>query len=117
MAKYTYCNRTKRHLIKISTQHNKFDDDLGLALEQALPEDAQCMNYLSSFLHEVRHTQQMEEKGAAAFYAEKYNHNKFIRDKDFAADSSECELDARAYENKNLMEAAEYYNRIKRKGT
>jgi hypothetical protein len=86
------------HEIRISIFANRF-----------LEETAMIYAYVSTTLHELRHAEQKEELGNN-FDNKKYSCTEEIKSPRLTEFFSKIEVDARIYENKNILEAVKFYN-------
>lgn len=107
---YMYNGDKKRHEIRISPeQQNKI-----FAQASPSPEEVEKYCIISTILHEIRHLQQWEERGVS-FWNKDFSTNQEIQDKSISVEFSQCELDAKTYENEKLLDAVKYYNSITEK--
>jgi len=102
---YIFDSKKKLHSIKISPNKCGFTDE-GVKLDDG----AEKYHLISTTIHEIYHALQYEELGRE-FWNKKYGCATEITHPDTADFFSKCEIDARAYENKNLLQAVEYYSR------
>lgn len=100
---YWWDTNKKVHIIRISAKNNM--SPYGNQLEAG----AQKYNLISTLLHELRHAQQKEEQGVN-FWSGKYFYSKDIENLEISNFYSICEIDARAFENKNLLSAIQLYD-------
>lgn len=103
---YNFDYKNRVHLIRISPIKCGFTEE-GTKLE----EGAEKYNLIATTIHELYHAWQKEDLGVK-FWNKSYSCASQITNQDFAAFYSECELDARVYENKNLAQAVQYYDSI-----
>lgn len=96
---YTYNSKKRIHTIRISPKINSDTDKV-----------TERYHYLSTTLHELKHSQQKEIKGSI-FWSTKYRRAADIKNEVSADFFSECELDARAYEAQNTARAVSLYNK------
>jgi hypothetical protein len=98
----------KIHLIRISPTRCKFqlEGESPVRLGPA----AEKYKILSTLLHELRHAQQKEELGHNKFYSKNYGSVKEIKNPEASTYFSECERDARIFEDTYIDEAVEYYD-------
>jgi hypothetical protein len=90
----------KKHIIRMS-----------VCPDGRMEPSALKFGFLTTILHELKHAQQYEED------KQKYNNKKFysseqVIDKVLAEWYSQCETEARAFENKHLQSAVAYYDSI-----
>lgn len=103
-ALYQFHPQRKVHLVKISPNTCGFTEN-GAKLDDG----AEKYNLIASTIHELYHAQQYEEL-RQKFWNKRYSCASDISHRDSADFFSECEVDARRYENENLLPAIEYYN-------
>jgi len=101
---YIYDLSNEIHHIKLSPILNSYNDN-GIKLD----EGAEKYNLISSTLHEFFHATQKEELGKD-FFSKKFGCAKDIENPDAADFYSTCEVEARSFENKNILEAVSFYN-------
>jgi len=65
---------------------------------------------IGTTMHELKHLIQREELGYKKFMSSKFNRNEQIVGSDGSSWFSECEIQARIYENSKVISAVEYYN-------
>jgi hypothetical protein len=65
-------------------------------------------------LHELKHAQQKEEM-RQNFWKDKNCKNAEIQEESLSTEYSTVEIQARIHENKNILEAVEYYNECLKK--
>ena len=95
---YEYNCKKKRHEIRVSSKDLEFDDP-----------QAKVYELISTILHELKHLQQQENLGANTFESEKFAMNKCIKNPEAAAYFSDREIEARIFEEKNVLSAVEFY--------
>lgn len=95
---YTYNSKKKRHEIKISSKVFQFG-----ALS------SRPYELIGTILHELKHLQQQEDLGTNTFFSEKYTFNKCIKNEAASAYYSIGEIEARLFEEKNLLAAVDFY--------
>lgn len=96
---YSFNSVKRIHTIRISPDVHKLKKDY----------NAEKYELISTTLHELRHAQQKEEKGFE-FWKKQYNSVNEIKTKTMSDFYSECELDARTFENANVANAVGFYN-------
>jgi hypothetical protein len=101
---YNYDQKLNCHIIKISVK--KCCKHKGLPLEEVV----QKYNLISTTIHELYHAQKQEELGQKKFWGDYYGKCQDIEDPDWSDFYSLCEVETRAYENKNVLSAVEYYD-------
>jgi hypothetical protein len=101
---YNYDEKTNSHIIKISIK--KCCKHKGLPLEKNI----QKYNLIATTIHELFHAQKQEELGQKKFWSDYYGKCQDIDDPDWSDFYSLCEVETRAYENKNVLPAVEYYD-------
>jgi hypothetical protein len=106
---YVYDEKKRRHVIRISPAMHLYESFEPKS--RMLTKEGQKVRLLATLLHECRHIQQKEELGRT-FYTIAYCRNTAIHDTRVSEDYSECEIDARVYENKNVLAAVEYYDSL-----
>lgn len=102
---YNYDKKNNRHIVKISTK-KCCKNSMGFDLE----ENAAKYHLISTTIHELYHAQKQEEMGQKKFWGDHYGRCVEIDDPDVADYYSQCEVETRVYENKNVLGAVEYYN-------
>lgn len=100
---YKFDFEKKQHIIRISPKKNKH--------KTYSDENAQKFQFISTTLHELKHAMQKEEFGAG-FWSKAYSSSKQINEPDFSEFYSKCEVDARVFENENVLSAVETYNKL-----
>lgn len=95
---YDFDSKRQRHRIQISLSQLKFHDVEGT-----------IYSMICATLHELCHANQKEELGRS-FGKKQYNCAEDIKSNNLSEFFSELEIDARTFENKNVLEAVEYYN-------
>jgi hypothetical protein len=90
--------KNKRHVIKISPRPNEYPNQSALKY-----------SFLSTMLHELRHARQYE-RDRKCYDRNPYLLPELLLDKELAELYSQCETEARAFENKHLHSAIKYYN-------
>lgn len=95
---YIYNGEKQRHEIKISSKTFQFNDPSSKTYE-----------LIGTILHELKHVQQQEDLGTRSFFSEKFALNKCIKNEAAATYYSLCEVEARLFEEKNVLSAVEYY--------
>ena len=103
---YIFDQENRVHLIRVSPAKCGFTEE-GIKLD----ESAEKYNLIATTIHELFHARQKEELGSK-FWNKSYSCASQITNQDFAAFYSECELEARVYENKNLAQAVQYYDSV-----
>jgi len=103
---YEFSSTKRKHIIRISPIKCCYNDD-GSRKNKSVEK----YEVISALIHELRHAQQKEELGHE-FWSKKYSLRSDIISK-FASDFySPCEVDARLYENRNILQAVELYNSL-----
>lgn len=95
---YRYNSKKQRHEIKISTRPHQFKDRTSRTYEM-----------IGTVLHELKHLQQQERVGSVAFMGDKLSRNERIRSAEGADYFSVRECEARTFEEKNVLPAADFY--------
>lgn len=95
---YSFNIEKRRHEIKISSKIFQFNDPASNVYE-----------LIGTLLHEVKHLQQKEDLGTNIFESKKFGCNKRIKDQEASEYYSPCEIEARAFEEKNIDVAVEFY--------
>lgn len=99
-AYHYYFKRNKSHVIRVWPE------------DKCSGSDAEVYVLISYILHELKHAEQVEKHGYRRYARGKgFAFNPKIKDKTWSAYYSQCEIEARVYENKNLQEAVEFYNK------
>jgi len=108
---YVYDSEKKMHIIRISPDniYSIFDSKIEKAEKQV---DKYCL--ISTTLHELKHLSQRDELGVSFWNKGNFS-NKEIKDSQMSEQFSKCELEARAFESENVLEAVEYYNSFLKK--
>jgi hypothetical protein len=101
---YVYDTKKKKHIIKISV-HGCTYSDRGTKLDK----EAEKYATISTLLHELKHAIQKEECGKS-FWNKDYSSALDVINPEAADFYSVCEIEARIYENKNILQAVEFYN-------
>jgi len=99
----------KIHIIRINPLYCKFHHDENNPKGVRLGPVAEKYRIIGTTLHELRHAQQKEELGYK-FYQEKYESVKAITNPYVATWYSECERDARIYEDEHIEDAVTVYD-------
>lgn len=97
---YIFDSRKKIHVITISPKI------CGFVGELKLDDEAARYYFISTTLHEICHARQRETLGKKEFQ----DLNDDILDGEASIFYSRCEIEARTYENGNLLKAMEFYN-------
>jgi hypothetical protein len=111
MGTYIYDYKNKIHIIKISPEKNRYHTRLNPIYKTIkLDLAAEKYNLIGTVLHEIKHALQLQSMGSLY---ERYNFNyiKEISNQEISEWYSECEIEARIFESRNLHNAIEYYNR------
>ena len=95
---YTYNIKKKRHEIKVSSRVFQFRSRSSKPYE-----------LIGTIIHELKHVQQQEDLGTNTFFSEKHFLNKCIKNEAAAAYYSTAEIEARIFEEKNLLAAVDFY--------
>ena len=96
-----------KHTINISSVVHKHPN--GSRSGKLLQKKIQTMEMISTFLHELRHMQQ-RKRLRNKFFLDGYCKSAFIKTDDYyRAHFSKRETDARVYEEKNVLRAANFY--------
>jgi len=64
---------------------------------------------ISTIIHECKHLQQREDLGHQTFNSKKFGCNRDIKHKEASELYSQCEVEARIYEAKNVLESVDFY--------
>lgn len=97
---YEFNSDKKIHNIAISLNRCKYEDEV------RVDEGGEKYNLISTTIHELYHAKQYEKLGSKLFCKP----CKDIKNKELASLYSDCEIEARVFENKNLLEAVQYYD-------
>jgi hypothetical protein len=106
---HTWDGEDRRHIIRVSPIRCKFHQDESKGEEVRLGPAAEKYRLVSTILHEIRHAQQKEKLGYK-FYHEHYETVEEITNPHVSTWFSECERDARIYEDKNIEDAIDFYD-------
>ena len=101
---YNFDSTKNCHLIKISPQNCSFAND-----GEKLDFGAEKHLLITTFLHELRHAWQYEKMGWK-FWNKKFGCASEIEHPSSTEYFSKCEVDARQFENRHILNAVEYYN-------
>jgi hypothetical protein len=96
IGQYIFDAKKRTHIIRISPKLNKAKTNGD--------SNAEKYQLVSTVLHEVRHAQQKEERGME-FWRKRYNTAVDVIHPAFSDFYSECEIDARTFENANVLSA------------
>ncbi len=102
---FAYDADRKLNLIRVSPILHQYQD---CDVRKPISAEAQKYKYISTILHELRHTQQLDELGSY-YYSKEYCRNK-LAEAHHAYYYTEREVDARTYELKHVLSAVEIYN-------
>jgi len=108
LGNYRYDDDKKRHIIKLSLINCKYSN------KAELSKAGEKYNFISTLLHELKHAQQKEEM-RQNFWKDKNCKNAEIQEESLSTEYSTVEIQARIHENKNILEAVEYYNECLKK--
>lgn len=97
---YSFDSEKKMHTIRISLKKNKSTDPV-----------AEKYQLISTTLHELAHAKQKEELGVS-YWSRSQNYNDDIANKGMSELYSSLEVQAREYENKNILDAVAYYDKF-----
>lgn len=89
--------KKKKHIIRICPSFADKSDKVG-----------SYYHLISTTLHELRHAQQYEEQ-KKTFWNKKFSLTEGVKDPTDSRFFSKCEIDARIYENQNIVNAVAYY--------
>jgi len=106
---HAWNDKKRCHIIRISPTKCKIHIDEDNLSGVRLGPAAEKYRIISTLLHELRHAQQKEELGSR-YYNEKYDSIEEITNPQVASWYSECERDARIFEDKNIESAVELYD-------
>lgn len=104
---HDYNEKKKTHIIKISPQTCGFSSDL-----QKLDDIAELYNLLASTLHELHHAKQLENLGKEKFLDDSFSSTPEVKNEQISDFYSLCEVETRIYENKMILKAVKYYNKL-----
>lgn len=104
---------SRTHIIRISPtrcKHRREEnyEDGWIELVRVGPA-SEKFQVISTTIHELYHAHQKEEKGSS-FNNVSFDGVKEITNPELSSWYSECEIEARIYENKNIKAAVEYYD-------
>jgi hypothetical protein len=105
---YFYNQDKRRHEIKIGLKKNKVS---AYNQDRILKEDDQRYTFIETTLHELKHLMQHEESGRS-FYNNDFGTNRDIKDNVLAIEYSQCELEAKEFEKKNILTAVDFYDTV-----
>ena len=110
---YWWNGDIRTHIIRISPkrcQHRREEnyEDGWVELVRVGPA-SEKFQVISTTIHELFHAHQKESKGSS-FDNVSFDGVKEITNPDISSWYSECEIEARIYENKNIKAAVEYYD-------
>lgn len=100
---YVFDVKKRTHIIRVSPRLNKAKTNGDV--------NAEKYQLVSTVLHELRHAQQKEELGVE-FWRKHYNNAADVIQPAFSDFYSECEIDARTFENANVLSAVEFYTSL-----
>jgi len=95
---------SNQHIIRISP--TKCQQERGVKLHST----SEKYRVISTLLHELKHAQQKEKLGWHKYFSEGYRNVKGIKNTTISNWYSECERDARMFEDKHIEEAVEIYD-------
>jgi hypothetical protein len=100
---HSYDSDKKIHFIKISPKKcTKFE-------KKIIDAHGQKYNFLSTVIHELKHASQQDQLGRE-FWSRQYSCAKGVKNLAAAEFYSEKEIEARIFENENVVAAVEYYD-------
>jgi hypothetical protein len=106
---YNFDPNKRTHIIKISPKRNKTvqEESVDETVYKIKTVDSNGEKYqlISTTLHELKHAIQKEELGEA-FWNKHYSAATDIKNKGLADFYSECEAEARIYENTNILRSS-----------
>jgi len=102
-------NLTKdRHEIRIGIKSSQY---VSTACRKKVSHEAAIYNYICTTLHEIKHLIQSEHSGSV-FIKDDFGINPEIKEPVLAIEYSKCELEAREFECRNLLQAVEFYDKV-----
>lgn len=99
---YIFDSKRKTHIIRISPNRKEKETSIHKHI------------FISTLIHELRHAHQKEKKGVE-FWTKKYICSPEIKLTDFSTFFSLREIDARIFENKNILQAIKIYNNFEKR--
>lgn len=107
---HMFIPRKKIHIIRLSPKKNKTAKKSHLTVETVrIGCVGEKFNLIASTIHELKHAQQSEKLGEK-FWDENWGYVSEIKNPEISEWYSECEIEARIYENKNIRSAVKLYD-------
>lgn len=115
IGQYSFDPLKRLHVIRISPKKSKIiqEDsmDENIYTVKNVDKNGEKYQAISTTLHELKHAMQKEEMGQN-FWDKKYACAKDIKNSSLSDFYSQCEVEARSFENLNIIAAIEFYNKF-----
>jgi len=103
---FSWNPKKKINEIRLGIKANKYSNE-----NTKLSCNSEKYNFISTILHEIKHMNQREELGKK-FWDKNYYTNKDLKNAHLSVEFSKCELEAKEFEAKNVLQSVKYYDSL-----